>query len=86
MASEAQANVATATPKKRSKTIDEKIADLDAQLKVLQRKKDEMAKKEREKNGKVIAALFQSEGLLDVSADVWKANMLQIKKVLGVDA
>ena len=86
MSDEAQSNVEVESPKKRSKTIDEKIAELNSQLKILERKKDEMVKKEREKNGKLIFSLFQSEGLLDVPAENWKTNLSHIKKVLGVDA
>lgn len=86
MSSETQTNETTETTKKRGKTIDEKMAALEAELQSLKKKKNEMVRQEREKTAKAVNALFQSEGLLDVSADVWKDKMPQVKKALGLDA
>lgn len=71
-----------AKPGRPSRSIDEEIAAAQERLEALRARKREQERQEREKNQKAIAALIRAEGLDDVSSDVWKAALPQIRKAL----
>lgn len=66
----------------RTKTLEERLAALEAQAKSLREKLRDEQRKEREENARAVAALQKTEGLDVFDVEAWAAAMPQVKALL----
>jgi phage protein D len=72
------------TPKQsRAKSLEEKLAALEAQAKAVREKLRDEQRKEREENAKAVVALIKSEDLEGFGIEAWKSALPEIKAALS---
>lgn len=67
----------------RTKTLEEKLAALEAQAKSLREKLRDEQRKEREENARAVAAMLKSEDLESYSIEVWRSALPEVKAALS---
>ena len=65
-----------------SRSLEDEIALAEERLNALRERKRQQERAERERNQKAIVALIRSEGLDDVSAEVWRAALPKLREAL----
>lgn len=65
-----------------SRSLEDEIALAEERLNALRERKRQQERAERERNQKAIVALIRSEGLDDVSVEVWRAALPKLREAL----
>ncbi len=81
--SEHKDKAAKAPKQSRAKTLEERLAALEAQAKSLREKLRDEQRKEREENARAVAAMLKAEDLESFSIEVWRAALPEVKAALA---
>lgn len=67
----------------RTKTLEERLAALEAQAKSLREKLRDEQRKEREENARAVAAMLKSEDLESFSIEIWRTALPEVRAALS---
>lgn len=67
----------------RTKTLEERLAALEAQAKSLREKLRDEQRKEREENARAVTAMLKSEDLESFSIEVWRTALPEVRAALS---
>lgn len=77
------AKVPKAAKPSRTKTLEERLAALEAQAKSLREKLRDEQRKEREENARAVTAMLKSEDLESFSIEVWRTALPEVRAALS---